>query len=84
MTEDGSGPLHMFRYSIGTLSPLESFHSRFRDECLAREILLNLHEARVVIEEWRQHYNREQPHSKLGYLSPEAFINNQELTPQGG
>ena len=40
VTEDGSGPLHMFRYSIGTLSPLESFHSRFRDECLAREIPL--------------------------------------------
>jgi len=63
---------------------IESFHSRFRDECLAREVLLNLHEARVVIEDWRQHYNRERPHSKLGYLSPEAFINSHRLTPQVG
>ena len=26
----------------------ESFHSRFRDECLGREMFLNLREARVV------------------------------------
>ena len=30
---------------------IESFHSRFRDECLSREMLLNLREARVVIED---------------------------------
>ena len=51
---------------------IESFHSRFRDECLSREMLLNLREARVVIADWRQHYNRERPHSRLGYLSPDA------------
>jgi putative transposase len=59
---------------------IESFHSRFRDECLDREVLLNLREARVVIEDWRQHYNRERPHSRLGYKSPEAFI-EAEFTP---
>ena len=59
---------------------IESFHSRFRDECLSREWLLNLREARVVIEDWRQHYNTERPHSRLGYLSPEEFIQNQILT----
>ena len=36
---------------------IESLHSRFRDECLNREWLLNLREARVGIEDWRQHYN---------------------------
>ena len=59
---------------------IESFHSRFRDECLNREWLLNLHEARVVIEDWRQYYNTERPHSQLGYLSPECFINNQKVS----
>ena len=53
---------------------IESFHSRFRDECLDWEVLLNLREARVVIEDWRQHYNQERPHRRLGYRSPEAFI----------
>ena len=33
---------------------IESFYSRFRDECLNREMLLNLREARVVIEDWRK------------------------------
>ena len=61
---------------------IESFHSRFRDECLNREWLLNLREARVVIEDWRQHYNTERPHSRLGYLSPEGFIANQKVSLQ--
>ena len=59
---------------------IESFHSRFRDECLNREWLLNLREARVVIEDWRHHYNTERPHSQLGYLSPEGFINNPKVS----
>jgi putative transposase len=36
---------------------VESFHGRFRDECLNRETLWSLTEARVVIEDYRQHYN---------------------------
>ena len=54
---------------------IESFHSRFRDECLGREMFLNLREARIVISDWRLHYNQERPHSKLGYRSPNEFIN---------
>ena len=60
---------------------IERFHSRFRDECLSRELLLNLREARVVIADWRQHYNEDRPHSRLGYLSPEDFIHTKILTP---
>ncbi len=60
---------------------IESFHSRFRDECPSREILLNLLEARVVIADWRQHYIRKRLHSRLGYLSPEDFIQTKILTP---
>ena len=58
---------------------IESFHSRFRDEFLGREMLLNLREARVVISDWL-HYNQERPHSKLGYRSPNEFINTKRLT----
>ena len=60
---------------------IESLHSCFRDEGLNREWLLNLREARVVIEDWRQHYNEERPHSQLGDLSPEDFLANQEVSP---
>ncbi len=45
------------------------------------EMLLNLREARVEIADWRQHDNRERPHSRLGYLSPEGFLANQEVSP---
>lgn len=40
---------------------IESFHARFRDECLNREQLWTLTEARVVIEDWRGLYNNIRP-----------------------
>ena len=52
---------------------VESFHGRFRDECLNREQLWTLTEARVVIEDFRHRYNHERPHSKLGYESPAGY-----------
>lgn len=52
---------------------VESFHGRFRDECLNREELWTLSEARVVIEDYRRQYNQLRPHSKLGYQSPARF-----------
>ena len=51
----------------------ESFHGRFRDECLNREQLWTLTEARVVIEDYRNQYNQQRPHSKLGYQSPARY-----------
>jgi transposase InsO family protein len=52
---------------------VESFHGRFRDECLNREQLHTLTEARVVIGDYREEYNRLRPHSRLGYLSPANY-----------
>lgn len=52
---------------------IESFHDKFRDECLQREWLQSLLEAQVVIETWRLHYNTQRPHSSLDYQTPEAF-----------
>lgn len=52
---------------------IESFHARFRDECLNREWFQTGAEAALVIEQWRQHYNTERPHSSLGYRTPAQF-----------
>jgi len=60
---------------------VESFHGRFRDECLNREQLWTLTEARVVIEDFRGEYNHYRPHSKLGYLSPNRFAAQQASSP---
>ena len=61
---------------------VESFHGRFRDECLNREQLWTLTEARVVIEDFRCEYNERRPHGKLGYQSPAHFAAlHRRLTP---
>ena len=52
---------------------VESFHGKFRSECLNREQLWTLTEARVVIGDYRGEYNQLRPHSKLGYKSPAVF-----------
>jgi len=49
---------------------VESFNGKLRDELLDREIFYTLLEAKVLIERWRQHYNRVRPHSSLGYRPP--------------
>jgi putative transposase len=52
---------------------IESFHGKFREECLNEHWFLNLDDARETIESWRIDYNRVRPHSSLGYLTPEEF-----------
>jgi len=53
----------------------ESFNGKLRDELLNGEIFYSLKEAKVVIEQWRHHYNTVRPHSSLGYRppAPQAF-----------
>lgn len=52
---------------------VESFHGKFRDGCLDREVFGNLLEAKVLVEDWRRQYNEERPHSSLGYQTPREF-----------
>ena len=54
----------------------ESFNGKLRDELLNGEIFYTLKEAKIVIENWRYHYNTVRPHSSLGYRppAPEAFV----------
>ena len=40
----------------------ESFNSKLTNELLDGEIFYTLREAQVLIENWRQHYNRIRPH----------------------
>jgi putative transposase len=62
---------------------VESFHGRFRDECLNREQLWTLTEARVVVGDFRQEYNQIRPHSRLGYASPTEFAKRICSSPDG-
>lgn len=52
---------------------VESYNARMRDELLALTEFATLTEASVLIEDWRNGYNTERPHSSLGYLTPLEF-----------
>jgi transposase InsO family protein len=52
---------------------IESFHDKFRGECLQREWFSSLLDAQVVIADWRLHYNTRRPHSSLSCKTPAVF-----------
>ena len=49
---------------------VESFNGKLRDELLNGELFYTLHEAEVIVEGWRQRYNRHRPHSGWGIGHP--------------
>ena len=52
----------------------ESFNGRLRDECLNTNWFLSVKHAREIIENWRKDYNTVRPHSALGGLAPQEFM----------
>ncbi len=63
----------------------ESFNGTFRNECLNRNWFANLRQARWTIENWRNDYNNNRPHSSLGYRPPTEFAKaslKQQETPR--
>ena len=55
----------------------ESFNGRLREECLNANWFTSLSDARRKIEDWRQDYNQQRPHSSLNYLPPAEFARQQ-------
>ena len=64
---------------------VESFNGKLRDELLNAEVFNTLLEARVLIEQWRMHYNRVRPHSSLGHRppAPEVVVPGVPILPSG-
>lgn len=60
---------------------VESFHGKFRDECLNMHYFSTLPEARMVIENWRSEYNNFRPHRSLSGMTPEEFASEQNQKP---
>lgn len=61
---------------------VESFNGSFRDECLNETLFSSLREARLKINDWKEDYNHNRPHSSLGNLTPYKYtkkINLQKL-----
>ena len=51
----------------------ESFNGRVRQECLNTHWFERITEAQRVLEDWREEYNTERPHSSLGMKTPMEF-----------
>jgi len=62
---------------------IESFNGKFRDECLNHHWFPDLDDARTKIEDWRRDHNEVRPHSSLGDLTPEEFINRRTRSLSG-
>lgn len=62
----------------------ESFNGKMRFEFLNGEIFYSLLEAKILIEQWRIHYNTKRPHSSLGGLppAPQTFQSTLKLLTQ--
>lgn len=61
---------------------IESFNGKLRDECLNMNVFDNIRQAREVIGQWRDEYNRMRPHSSLNYLTPLEFAESYCIPPQ--
>lgn len=62
---------------------IESFNARLRLECLNEHWFLSLEDAGDKIEEWRQDYNENRPHSSLGNIPPEEYVALNRLKETG-
>ncbi len=62
---------------------VESFKGKLRDELLNTEVFNTLLEAKVLIEQWRVHFNTVRPHSSLGYRppAPEVLLSGTPIPP---
>ena len=58
---------------------VESFNGRLRDECLNEHIFNSYRNAQNIIEDWRNDYNQNRPHTSLNGLTPNEFANRSDL-----
>lgn len=57
---------------------IESFNGYLRDGSLNVHQFASLAEAQAIIEVWRCDYNQGLPHSSLGHLTPNEFLEQRQ------
>lgn len=73
LRKQGIEPLYIDPGSPWQNGKDERFNGTVRDECLNLHLFASVAEAKVRLEAFRQHYNDERPHSRLGYQTPSEF-----------
>ena len=61
---------------------IESFNGSFRDECLNTNWFMSMEDAEEKIRNWQEEYNSFRPHSSLGDLTPDEFIEKEKMKPE--
>jgi transposase InsO family protein len=84
LQEEGVKPLFIEPGAPWENAYCESFNGRLRDELLDRELFTTVHEAQVVLEEWRLDYNHRRPHGALGYMPPAVYAQTALRGPSSG
>src|SRR5262245_48503693 len=51
----------------------ESFIGRPRDELLNETLFRSLPHVRLMLDSWRNDYNANRPHSRLNWMTPQAY-----------
>lgn len=59
---------------------IEAFNGRFRAECLNAHWFLSLADAAEKLEDWRNYYNEDRPHSAIGNKPPITLMNPGDAT----
>jgi putative transposase len=62
---------------------IESFNSRFREECLNANYFDSLSEAKIIVEDWRKTYNEFRPHRTLKGLTPVEYARQHQPISTG-
>lgn len=73
LAERGAKTLYITPGSPWENPYIESFHDKFRDECLNMHVFEGGRHAQEVVEAWRIEYNGERPHSSLNYMTPAEY-----------
>ena len=63
---------------------IERFNRTFRESILDAYLFENIHQVRILAEEFMNDYNTQRPHESLGGLTPEKFKNLGNSFPAGG
>jgi transposase InsO family protein len=59
---------------------IESFNGRLRQECLQQNWFISLDDAKHIVEDWREDYNQQRPHSSLEQQTPSEFVAHWQQT----
>ena len=61
---------------------IESFSARLRQELPNASRFCSLAAAGVRMTAWRWEYNEDRPHSALGNLTPQEFVDHAQVAPE--